>query len=132
MCHGALADAKERGVKFIVIDPRNTPLVGTLADLHLAPRPATDAAVAAGIMHVIFKEGLEDKAFCEKWIHGLDELKAYVEGFPPERVEEITWVPAEKIVQAARLYAPNRPGCLLTGSQGTTHNTNAATTTEPC
>lgn len=125
MCHGALADAKARGVKFIVIDPRNTPMVGTLADIHLAPRPGTDAALAAGMMHVIFKEGLEDKDFCRDWVHGLEELKAYVADFPPERVEDLTWVPAEKIVEAARLYATARPGGLLTGSQGTTHNTNA-------
>jgi anaerobic selenocysteine-containing dehydrogenase len=101
MCHGALADAKARGVKFIVIDPRNTPMVGTLADIHLAPRPGTDAALAAGMMHVIFKEGLEDKDFCRDWVHGLEELKAYVADFPPERVEDLTWVPAEKIVEAA-------------------------------
>ncbi len=125
MCHGALADAKARGVKFIIVDPRNTPLVGTLADIYLSPRPATDAALAAGIMHVIFKEGLEDKAFCENWINGIDELKAYVQDFPPEKVEEITWVPAEKIVETARLFATARPGGMLTGGQGTTHNLNA-------
>ncbi len=125
MCHGVLADAKERGVQFIVVDPRNTPLVGTLADIHLAPRPATDAALAAGLMHVIFREGLEDKSFCEKWIQGLAELKAYVADFPPERVEQITWVPADKIVQAARLYASNPPCGFMTGGQGPTHNHNA-------
>jgi anaerobic selenocysteine-containing dehydrogenase len=125
MCHGALADAKERGVKYIVVDPRNTPLVGTLADIHLAPRPATDAALAAGLMHVIFAEGLEDKSFCEDWIHGLEELKSYVGGFSPGRAAEITGVPAEKTVQAARLYASNRPCGFMSGSQGTTHNHNA-------
>ena len=126
MCHGLLADAKERGVKYIVIDPRNTPTAGTLADIHLQPRPATDAAIAAGMMNVIFQEGLEDKEFCDNWIHGLDELKRYVKDFTPEKVEKITWVPAKKIVDAARLYATNRPGTLMVGSQGTTHNLNAA------
>ena len=126
MCHGLLADAKERGVKYIVIDPRNTPMVGTLADIHLQPRPATDAALAAGMMNVIFQEGLEDKEFCDNWIHGIDELKRYVKDFTPEKVEKITWVPAKKIVDAARLYATNRPGTLMVGAQGTTHNLNAA------
>ncbi len=125
MCHGHLADAKERGVKFIIVDPRISPTAGTLADIHLRPRPATTAALAAGIMHVIFKEGLEDKDFCEKWIHGIDELKEYARGFPPERVERITWVPAEKIVEAARLYAGNSPGGMMTSAQGTTHDLNA-------
>jgi anaerobic selenocysteine-containing dehydrogenase len=125
MCHGQLADAKERGVKFIVVDPRISPTAGTLADIHLRPRPATTAALAAGLMHVIFEEGLEDKDFCQKWIHGIDELKAYVKDFPPQRVEKITWVPAQKIIDAARLYAGNPPGGMMTGAQGTTHDLNA-------
>ena len=125
MCHGVLADAKERGVKFIVVDPRTSPMVSTLADIHLSPRPGTDAALAAGMMHVIFKEKLENKKFCETWIHGIDELKAYVADFPPERVEKLTGVPSKKIVQAAQLYAGSRPGGLMTSAQGTTHNTNA-------
>ena len=125
MCHGHFMDAKERGVKFIVVDPRNTPTAGTLAAIHLQPRPATTAALAAGMMHVIFKENLEDKEFCEKWIHGIDELKSYVSEFPPERVEKITWVPAKKIIDAARLYATHGPGGFKTGAQGTTHDLNA-------
>jgi anaerobic selenocysteine-containing dehydrogenase len=125
MCHGHLADAKERGVKFIVVDPRISPTAGTLADIHLRPRPATTAALAAGIMHVIFKEGLEDKDFCGKWIHGIDELREYVKDFPPEKVEKITWVPAQQIIEAARLYAGNSPGGMMTGAQGTTHDLNA-------
>jgi len=125
MCHGHLADAKERGVKFIVVDPRISPTAGTLADIHLRPRPATTAALAAGLMHVIFEEGLEDKEFCKKWIHGIDELKAYVREFPPERVEKITWVPAQKVIDAARLYAGNSPGGMMVGAQGTTHDLNA-------
>ena len=125
LCHGRLADAKERGVKFIVVDPRITPTASTLADIHLQPRPATTAALAAGIMHVIFEEGLEDREFCKKWIHGIDELRDYVKDYTPERVEKITWVPAKRIVDAARLYATHRPGAFLTGAQGTTHDLNA-------
>ena len=125
MCHGALRDAKERGVKFIVIDPRVTPMVTTLADIHLQVRPGTTAALAAGFMNVIFSEGLEDKEFCANFIHGIDELKAYVKDFTPERVAQITWVPAEKIVAAARMYAGNKPGGLMCNAQATTHDTNA-------
>jgi anaerobic selenocysteine-containing dehydrogenase len=125
MCHGQLADAKENGVKFIVVDPRKTPTAATLADIHLRPRPATTAALAAGIMHVIFKEELHDRAFCEKWIHGIEELRNYVQDFAPDRVEKITWVPAEQITAAARLYATNGPGGMLLGPQGTIHDLNA-------
>jgi anaerobic selenocysteine-containing dehydrogenase len=125
MCHGQLADAKEAGVKYIVVDPRNTPTAATLADIHLKPRPATTAALAAALMHVIFKEGLHDKAFCKNWIHGIDELQNYVQDFTPERVEKISWVPAEKIIEAARLYATNGPGGMMLGPQGTIHDLNA-------
>ena len=125
MCYGRLADAKERGVKFIVVDPRKTPTAETLADIHLQPRPATTAALAAGMMHVIFKESLHDKEFCDNWIHGIDELKNYVKDFTPEKVEKITWVPSKKIIDAARLYATHSPGGLMAGAQGTTHDLNA-------
>lgn len=125
MCHGQLVDAKERGVKFIVVDPRNTPTAGTLADIHLRPRPAITAALAAGLMHVIFQEDLHDQAFCTKWIHGIDELKNYVKDFTPEKVERISWVPAQEIISAARLYAAQGPGGLLVGPQGTIHDLNA-------
>ncbi|MFH1490542.1 MAG: molybdopterin-dependent oxidoreductase [Pseudomonadota bacterium] len=120
-----LVEAKERGVKFIVVDPRNTPTAAGLADIHLQPRPNTTAALAAGIMHVIFKEGLHDEAFCNNWINGIDELKEYVRDFPPEKAEEITWVPAKKIVDAARLYATSSPGGIKLSAQGTTHDLNA-------
>lgn len=124
MCHGRLLDARDRGVKFIVADPRRTP-TASLADVHLQLRPASTAALAAGLMHVIFKEGIENREFCRNWIHGIDELKEYVKGFDPERVEKLTWVPASKIVQAARLYAANGPSGFMTSAQGTTHTRNA-------
>jgi anaerobic selenocysteine-containing dehydrogenase len=125
MCHGQLADAKERGVKFIVVDPRKTPTASTLADIHLQVRPGTTAALASGMMNVIFREELHDRSFCEKWIYGFEKLKEYVSTFTPESVEDITWVPAKKIVDAARLYATQTPGGLMTGAQGTTHDLNA-------
>ena len=119
-----LLDAKNRGVKFIVVDPRKTP-TARLANIHLQLRPATDAALALGMMNVIINEKLYDEEFCSKWTSGFDELKEYVQNFPPEKVEEITWVPAKKIVDAARLYAINKPGTFIASAQGTTHNTNA-------
>ncbi len=125
MCHGKLMDAKERGVKFIVVDPRITPTVSTLADIHLQVRPGCTAALAAGLMHVIFKENLEDKEFCANYIHGIEELKAYVADFDPKKVEKITDVPAQLIINAARLYASNAPGGLMTNAQATTHDLNA-------
>jgi anaerobic selenocysteine-containing dehydrogenase len=123
-CHEELAAAKARGVRLVVVDPRQTPTT-RLADVHLALRPATDAALAAGLIHVILREGWHDRAFCEHWIHGFDALSAYAAGFTPEVTERHTGVPAAKVVEAARLYARSGPGGLLTSAQSTTHNRNA-------
>jgi anaerobic selenocysteine-containing dehydrogenase len=122
---GLLA-AKKRGTKFIVVDPRVTPTATILADIHLQPKPNTMAALASGMMHVIFKENLHDQEFCQNWIHGIDELKTYVQQFTPEKAAEIAQVPAQQIIDAARMYATNAPGGVKLSAQGTTHNTNAA------
>ena len=122
----SLLAAKERGVKFIVVDPRVTPTASILADIHIQPRPNTMAAVASGMMHVIFEENLHDQEFCRDWIHGITELKDYVKQFTPQKVAEIARIPAQQIIDAARLYATNSPGGVKLSSQGTTHNTNAA------
>jgi len=119
-----LLNAKRGGVKFIVVDPRRTPTAEKLADIHLQLRPATDGALALAIMNVMLKEELYDEAFAEKWIHGFNELKKYAESFTPERVEKITWVPAGKIIDAARLIGKNKPVTFLLSPSGTTHNRN--------
>ena len=87
---GDMMKQKERGCKFVVVDPRITPTVTGLADVHLQLRPGTDGALALGFIHVMLRDGLYDKDFVEKWTHGFDELSGYVQEFTPERVEEIT------------------------------------------
>lgn len=101
--------AKKRGVKFIVIDPRITPTSEKLANLHLRVRPASDGALALAMINVLFRDGIYDVNFAEKWIFGLKELKEYAEAFSPEKVEKITWVPAKIIEEAAHLIAENAP-----------------------
>lgn len=109
-----LAKTLSNGAKLIVIDPRRTRLAEK-ADLWLQLRPATDSALALGMMHVIVKEDLYDHDFVEKYTTGFDELVERLAAFPPEKVEKITWVPAEKIVAAARLYARTKPAALQWG-----------------
>lgn len=116
---------QESGCKFIVIDPRATPTAGLLADLHLQPRTGVTAALAAGMANVIISEGLHDNEFCEKWIHGWEEYKKYVSDFTPEKTEQITWVPKEKIVEAARTFATLKPSQILNSTQSTIHDRNA-------
>ena len=99
----------------IIIDPRAS-AYATRATLWLQPRPGTDSALAMGMMQVIISENLYDKEFVENWTYGFEELKERVKDFTPERVEQITWVPKEKIIQAARLFAVDTPGCIQVGS----------------
>ena len=121
---GQMMKHKERGCKFVVVDPRITPTVTGLADIHLQLRPGTDGALAAGFLYVMFRDGMYDKDFAENWTHGLPELQAYVEEYTPERVEEITDVPAEKLEAAVKLIYENAPSTLVSSSAGACHATN--------
>jgi len=82
------------------------------ADLWLQIRPGTDAALALGMMKIIIDEGLYDRDFVTKWCYGFDQLKQRVKEYPLSKVSEITWIPAEKILQAARDYATIKPAVL--------------------
>lgn len=102
---------KNNGAKLIVIDPRMHEL-GAKADLFLQIRPATDDALALGMLNIIINEELYDKEFVDKWTIGFDELKQRVQEYPVERVAEITWLPVEDIIKAARMYATIKPAAL--------------------
>ncbi len=114
MCSYQLNQAVKRGVKLIVIDPRKTG-IASKADHWIQIRPGTDDALALGMLHTIIKEELYDKEFVRKWTIGFDELAERVESYSPEKVEEITWVPAKTIVAAARMYATTKPACIQWG-----------------
>jgi len=118
-----LLDKKESGMKIIVVDPRISPMAA-IADIHLQLRPGTDGALALGMTYVILNEGLYDKEFVEKYMHGFEEYREYVNGFPPEKAEELTGVPKEKIIEAARLYANTKPAAFMPSSAPVVHHTN--------
>lgn len=121
-------DAIDRGMKLIVVDPRETP-IASKADIHLQLRPGTDGALALAMMNVIINEGLYDKKFVADWTVGFDELKEYVQGYTPEKGEEITWVPASKIIEAALMFAQNTPGKIHTSPGATIHHQNGVQNT---
>lgn len=123
--HATFMDHKERGCKYIVVDPRITPTVTALADVHLQPRPGTDGALALGFMHILIRDNLYDKEFVEEWTHGFDELAALAAEYTPEKVEEITWVPAATLEEAVKMATENTPCTLQSSSAGITHTTNA-------
>lgn len=100
--------------KLILIDPRRIEMAD-YADMWLQIRPGTDAALFLAWINVIIQEKLYDKEFVDQWTYGFEELKKRAEEYPPEKVAEITWIPAEKIRESARLYALNRPGFVILG-----------------
>lgn len=85
-------------------DPRKIDLV-EVSRLHLRHNPGTDSALINGILHVIIKEGREDRRFIENNTEGFEEVVKSLHDYTPEYVEMITGVPAQKIVEAARIYA---------------------------
>jgi anaerobic selenocysteine-containing dehydrogenase len=99
----------------IVIDPRETAL-SSRATLWLQIRPGTDAALALAMINVIINEGLYDKEFVENWTYGFDKLKERVQEYTPEHAAEITWLKADDIIKAARIFAMDTPGCIQVGS----------------
>lgn len=107
-------DMMKRGTKLIVIDPVNV-WEASRAELFLQLRPGTDGALALGLINIIINENLYDKEFVAKWTHGFDKLKERANEYPPEKVAEITWVPKEKIIQAARMYATSKPSAIRFG-----------------
>lgn len=105
----------KKGTKLIVVDPRKTEMAAK-AEHWLQVRPGTDDALALGFLNVIITERIYDKKFVGDWTIGFDRLAERVSDYPPERVEEITWVPAEQIRAAARMFAGTRPAALEWGA----------------
>jgi anaerobic selenocysteine-containing dehydrogenase len=103
--------AKRRGAKIIVVDPRRTQ-AAKMAELWLPVRPGTDAALALGMANLMIKEGLYDKEFVEKWCFGFDKFSEKASEYSLDRVAEITGVPKDDIVKAARMYGTIKPAGL--------------------
>lgn len=124
---------KQNGTRFIVVDPRYSDTVSSLADQWVPLLPTTDNALMDAMMYVIISENLHDKAFIERYTLGFDDasmpegvpanesLVAYLmgdkDGVPktPEWAEKITHVPAQTIRQLARDYATTKPAALIQG-----------------
>ncbi|EIY7230865.1 molybdopterin-dependent oxidoreductase, partial [Escherichia coli] len=124
---------KQNGTRFIVVDPRYSDTVSSLADQWIPLLPTTDNALMDAMMYVIISENLHDKTFIDTYTLGFDEnsmpegvpanesLVAYLFGAKdgihktPEWAEKITHVPAQSIRQLARDYANTKPAALIQG-----------------
>lgn len=124
--HPLVADQIVKGVKggarLIVADPRQIQLT-KLAALHLSHRPGTDVALINGMLNVIIAEDLVDREFVSSRTEGFEELKEVVAGYTPRKAAEITGVPAEKIIEAARIYAGGKKGTIIYAMGITQHTT---------
>jgi len=106
-----VVEARRKGARLIVIDPYKT-RTAALADWHIAIRPGTDTALALGMMHVILREGLEDRAYIAEMTHGFGELAERVREYTPERVAHWTGMAPGEVEQLAREYAATRPAAI--------------------
>ena len=117
-----LKKALRKGARLIVADPRKT-WMARRADVWLNLRPASNIALLNGMIHVILREGWENREFIEKRTEGFDELRQKVQEYDLGRVEELTGVPKEKIVKAARLYSHADKAMIVYGLGVTEHRT---------
>jgi formate dehydrogenase alpha subunit len=125
-CHPLIARriirAKEKGAKLIVADPRKIHLT-RFADISVTHRLGTDVALLNGMMNVIIENDRQAKAYIQERTEGYEDLKRVVEAYTPEKVQDITGVPAQDIRHMADLYATNSPGSLLYAMGITQHTT---------
>ncbi len=113
---------RDNGGVWIIVDPRETP-TARQGDLHLQLRPGTDVALLNAMLHVVIQERLADEAFIAARTNGWAETRELALRHTPQLAAEITGVPAEKIVQAARLYGRAKTGMVM-HARGIEHHTN--------
>jgi anaerobic selenocysteine-containing dehydrogenase len=100
--------AKENGARTICIDPLRT-RTAAACDEHIAIRPGTDAALALAIMHVLFRDGLEDRGYLDAMTLGWEKLRDRARDYTPERAAATCRIPADSIERLAKLYGTTRP-----------------------
>ncbi|MEK7403190.1 MAG: molybdopterin oxidoreductase family protein [Gemmatimonadota bacterium] len=111
-----ITQAREKGAKVICIDPIKT-RTAAQCDEWLAIRPGTDAALALGMMHVIFAGGLEDKDYLATYTLGEKELRERATEYTPKRVAGITGLSRDSIVALAEAYGRSK-ACFLRVNYG--------------
>ncbi len=108
-----LWQARDRGCKLIVADPRQTAIART-ADIFLPLRSGTDSALLNSMLHVVLKAGLIDEDFIRERTVGWEETKALVEQYPPERVAKLCGLRPETIIEAALTFGRAKAALIYT------------------
>ncbi|WP_213619112.1 molybdopterin-dependent oxidoreductase [Paenibacillus sp. J22TS3] len=118
--------ARKRGAKLVVIDVHKN-RTGDRADWFLPLYPGTDAALALGMMHVLFDRGLVNEEFMMKYTLGHEQLREHVKEYTPKLVSSITGVPEEDIVKLALMYGQT-PRAYIHIGNGLQHHDNGGMT----
>ena len=103
---------RKNGKNLIVADPRKTQLA-EIASIHLQFNPGTDVALLNSIMNVILEWNLEDTKFIEERTEGFGALRQELSKYSPEIVEGITGIEPEKLREAAKIIAKEKPTSIL-------------------
>jgi anaerobic selenocysteine-containing dehydrogenase len=104
--------ARKAGARIVTIDPYRSKTAAR-SDWWIPIRPGTDAALALGLMHVIWRDGLQDDDYLERFCIGADQLRDRVlKEYPPSRVAEITGISVADITRLAREYGTTRPALI--------------------
>ncbi len=117
-----ISNAVARGAKLIVVDPRKIDLAKK-ADIWVRQRSGSDVAWINGLLHVIIEEGLTDEDFIREHTENFEEMKRAVDSYTPEKVEEISGIPVQKLREIARLYAGSEKSAIVYAMGITQHVT---------
>ncbi|MCI5190421.1 MAG: formate dehydrogenase, partial [Candidatus Electrothrix sp. AS4_5] len=120
--------AKDKNkAQLIVVDPVFTKTAAK-ANHYLRIRSGTDVAFVHGLLHVIFKNGWEDKDYIKARVYAMDDVKAEAKKWTPELTSDVTGIPAEKIVEIATLLAKAKPATVVWALGITQHSTGTSNT----
>ncbi len=114
--------ARERGAKVIVVDPRITPIART-CDLFLPIKPGRDTALFNGILHLMIENDWLDHDFIERHTVGFDKVADEVRPWTPRRTAEVTGIAEESIRRAAELWGTAKSSFLM-HARGLEHHSN--------
>jgi anaerobic selenocysteine-containing dehydrogenase len=105
---------KERGAKLVVVDPYKTH-TAAVADIHLAPRPGTDAALACAVMHIAFRDGNADRDYMRDYTDCPEVLEAHLRDRGPEWASGVTGLSVASIEGFAALYGQTKRSYIRCG-----------------
>lgn len=127
ICHppfmGEFADARSKGAKLVMIDPRLNPMA-CYADIFAQPYPGTDGAMAWGLIRHLIKTNNYDRDLVDRYAIGFDKIAAYAEKFTPEYVARQSGVYDSVVEEIAQLIIKNRPHISIYPGAGLEHHEN--------